>query len=126
MSSSVDQAQVQWLEQLAAMRKAIAELNLPANTKTSLAYGDNLEYDDDLSAPESSDDIWDIGENEYEDQCSSEPPDQFLSEQDESTRYDQQWLAIKCERIARNTSGLEAGALQDQITTILAGDKTSE
>ncbi len=127
MSPSVNEAQAQWLEQLAAMRKAIAELNLPAHTSQAPAYGDDLEFDDDdLSTAISGDDIWDITDDEYQGHSRSDPLDHFPRDSTERSHYDQQWLAEKCGHIARRTSGLDAEALRSQIMAILASDSSSE
>jgi antiviral helicase SLH1 len=61
MSPFVEEAQAQWLEQLATMRKAIADLNLPKEGQRPPAYGDDLEFDDeDFSGTASGEDIWDV------------------------------------------------------------------
>ena len=123
----MEDAQAQWLEQLAAMRKAIAELNLPADTEKTPAYGDDFEFDDDdFSGTASGDDIWDIISDEYEEEYSSDHLDQFLDKQAGGELYDQHWLAEKCSDVARMSSGLDAGALKEQISAILASDSNSE
>jgi antiviral helicase SLH1 len=123
MSSHVQNAQAQWLEQLAAMRKAIAELNLPSQDQKPPAYGDDLEFDDDdFSGTASGEDIWDIISDEYEDEYSSDHLDQFSDVHSGGTIYSQQWLAEKCANIAQRSSGLDAGALKEQISAVLASD----
>jgi antiviral helicase SLH1 len=127
MSASVQHAQAQWLEQLAAMRKAIAELNLPAQDQKPPAYGDDLEFDDDdFSGTASGEDIWDIISDEYEDEYSSDHLEQFSDAQSGGTIYSQQWLAEKCANIAQRSSGLDAGALRDQISAVLASDSNGK
>jgi hypothetical protein len=127
MSASVQDAQTQWLEQLAAMRKAIAELNLPAQDQKLPAYGDDLEFDDDdFSGTASGEDIWDIISDEYEDEYSSDHLEQFSDAQPSGTTYSQQWLAEKCASIAQRSSGLDAGALKDQISAVLASDSNGK
>ena len=123
MSPSVEDAQAQWLEQLASMRKAIAELNLPADAQKTPAYGDDLEFDDDdFSGTASGEDIWDIISDEYEEEYSSDHLDQFPDQPSEVSLYSQQWLVEKCSGIAQRSSGLDAGALKEQISAILASD----
>jgi antiviral helicase SLH1 len=127
MSPSVEDAQAQWLEQLATMRKAIAELNLPADAEKGPAYGDDLGFnDDDLSGTASGEDIWDIISDEYEEEYSSDYPDQFPNDGLESGVYDQQWLANRCATIAQGSSGLDAGALKEQVSAILASDSNGK
>jgi antiviral helicase SLH1 len=123
MSSSVEDAQAQWLEQLAGMRKAIADLNLPANDPKPPAYGDHLEFDeDDFSGTASGEDIWDMISDEYEEEYSSDHLEQFSDHPPGGSIYGQQWLAEKCANVAQRSSGLDAGALKDQISAILASD----
>jgi antiviral helicase SLH1 len=127
MSPAVEDAQAQWLEQLDAMRQAIAELKLPADAEKVPAYGDDLEFDDDdFSGTASGEDIWDIISNEYEEEYSSDHLDQVQNNQFGGNAYSQDWLAQKCSDVARNSSGLEAGALRDQITAILSSDSNGE
>jgi hypothetical protein len=123
MSPSVDDAQAQWLEQLAAMRKAIAELNLPAEGQKPPAYGDDIEFDDDdFSGTASGEDIWDIISDEYDDEYSSDHLEQFSDLSTGASSYSQQWLTEKCAGVAQRSSGLDAGALKEQISAILASD----
>jgi antiviral helicase SLH1 len=122
MSPSVEEAQQQWLEQLATMRKAIAELNLPTDNQKPPAYGDDIEFDDDdFSGTASGEDIWDIISDEYDDEYSSDHLEQFPNQQG-GILYSQQWLAEKCANVAQRSSGLDAGALKEQISAILASD----
>jgi antiviral helicase SLH1 len=127
MSPAVEDAQAQWLEQLDAMRKAIAELKLPADAGKAPAYGDDLEFDDDdFSGTASGEDIWDIISDEYEEEYSSDHIDQVQDSQFGGNAYSQDWLTQKCSDVARNSSGLDAGALRDQITAILSSDSNGE
>lgn len=127
MSPAVEDAQAQWLEQLDAMRKAIAELNLSADTEKAPAYGDDLDFDDDdFSGTVSGEDIWDIISDEYEEEYSSDHLDQFSDGQVGGEAYSQQWLAKKCSSVAQSGSGLDSGALKEQITAILSSDSNGE
>ena len=127
MSTSLDSAQAQWLEQLEAMRKAIADLNLPPDAEKIPAYGDDFDLDDDdLSGTASGEDIWDVVSNGLEDDYSSDQLDQYRDNQPAGSSYDQQWLAEKCADVARRGTGLDAGALKEQISAILASDSNSE
>lgn len=127
MSSSVDSVQAQWLEQLATMRKAIAELNLPTERQKSPAYGHDIEFDDDdFSGTASGEDIWDIISDEYEDEYSSDHLEQFSDLPTGGSPYSQQWLAEKCAGVAQRSSGLDAGALKDQLSAILASDSNGK
>ncbi|KAH7340050.1 Sec63 Brl domain-containing protein [Pyrenochaeta sp. MPI-SDFR-AT-0127] len=127
MSPSTEDVHGQWLEQLAAMRKAIAELHLPIDTEKAPTYGDDLDLSvDNFSGISSGEDIWDItcDENEVED--SSDYPDETPFGRGGGGLHDQQWLTKKCEEVARKGSGLKAGALNEQIIAILASDSDNE
>jgi antiviral helicase SLH1 len=127
MSPAVEDAQAQWLEQLDAMRKAIAELNLPADAQKAPAYGDDLEFDDDdFSGTASGEDIWDIISDEYEEEFSSDHLEQFPDGQVPGEAYSQKWLAEKCSEVARSGSGLDSGALKEQITAIMSSDSNGK
>ncbi|KAF2177516.1 Sec63-domain-containing protein, partial [Zopfia rhizophila CBS 207.26] len=127
MSPSLDNAQSQWLEQLAAMRQAIADLNLPPSAERAPAYGDDLDLDeDDLSGTASGEDIWDVISDEYGDEFSSDPLDDLDSGFPGKELYDRHWLAEKCAEVARKGSGLDGAALKEQISAVLASDSNNE
>jgi antiviral helicase SLH1 len=127
MSSTLDSAQSQWLEQLEAMRKAIAELNLPGNSERPPAYGDDLDLeDDDLSGTVSGEDIWDVLSDEYEEEYSSDHLDDDAVAHIGQNAYDQRWLAERCAEVAQRGSGLDADALKEQLLAILASDSNDE
>ena len=63
MSQAANQAAKDWLQQLAEMRATIAALKLPQTTNgdsESVAYGADLDLDDDDLSPISGDDFWDL------------------------------------------------------------------
>ncbi|KAF2731847.1 Sec63-domain-containing protein [Polyplosphaeria fusca] len=126
MSPALENAQAQWLEQLAAMRQAIAGLNLPADSERASTYGDDLNIEnDDLSGASSGDEIWDVFSDEQEDEYSSDQIEDFGSHVS-TKKYGQQWLADQCVDVAAKGSGLDANALRDQIMAILASDSNNE
>ncbi|KAI5357013.1 putative helicase, AAA+ ATPase domain, Sec63 domain, Helicase superfamily 1/2, ATP-binding protein [Septoria linicola] len=135
MPSSVEAAALQWLEQLAAMRAAIAELKLPETNgeqqKEIASEVDDLDLDlddDDLS-PASGDDIWDLI-SEEEDETFSEESEEIPATTASSTGQvkdgSREWLQNKCQNVAKKGSGLEASALQDQIIAVLASDSSDD
>jgi antiviral helicase SLH1 len=127
MSSSLHAAQAQWLEQLEAMRKAIADLHLPSDAEQGPAYGDDLELDDDdLSGAASGDDIWDVISDEFEEEYSSDHLEGYVGEHSAKEAYDQHWLADRCRQVAQRGSGLDASALQEQLFAVLASDSDDE
>ncbi|KAF2268062.1 Sec63-domain-containing protein [Lojkania enalia] len=127
MTPSLESAQVQWLEQLETMRKAIADLRLPPETEMAPAYGDDLNIDDDhLSGTASDEDIWDLPSDENVEEYSSDQLDNELEQHVATEMYTQQWLAERCANVAGRGSGLDASSLKDQISAILASDSTDE
>ena len=134
MSPSTDTAASQWLEQLAAMRAAIADLKLPQTNGDSKGYELDSEFqldDDDLSPASGSDDIWDLISDEEEDEFSEEsfdvPPTQPLVDGvGKPAEGSRDWLAERCRDVASRGSGLNADTLQEQITAVLASDSSND
>ncbi|KAM0707057.1 hypothetical protein Q7P35_006388 [Cladosporium inversicolor] len=135
MSPSADNAASQWLEQLAAMRAAIAELKLPQTNGNSkdASYDDDYGLDDDdLSPASGSDDIWDIISDEDEDDFSEEslepafPYQQADHEEASSPTGSRGWLRNCCMDVSSRGSGLDADTLEEQITAVLASDSSDD
>lgn len=129
MSSAMEETQVKWLQQLQAMREAIAELKLPAaESEKTPPYGHDIDFDDDnddFSGTASGNDIWDIISDEYEEEYSSDHAEQFAQVPASSNTYDARWLSAKCAEVARGSSGLDAEMLKEQISAILSSDSSS-
>ncbi|GAB7364562.1 hypothetical protein MBLNU230_g5369t1 [Neophaeotheca triangularis] len=131
MSPSADNAASQWLEQLAAMRAALADLKLPQTNGEDATQYDEDEFsldEDDLSPGSGSDDIWDLISEEEEDDFSDESLDPILDSHDgiavkEGT---QDWLVQCCEGAASKGNGLDAATLHEQISAVLASDSSDE
>lgn len=130
MPSTAETAASQWLEQLAAMRAAIAELKLPETNgepQNTAADDADLDWDlddDDLS-PASGDDIWDLISEEEQDSFSEESAD-MVTTAGPVKDGSQEWLQAQCQVVASKGSGLEAAALQDQIMAVLASDSSDD
>lgn len=130
MPSTAEAAASQWLEQLAAMRAAIAELKLPETNgqpQNTAADDADLDWDlddDDLS-PASGDDIWDLISEEEQDSFSEESAD-MVTTAGPVKDGSQEWLQAQCQTVASKGSGLEAAALQDQIMAVLASDSSDD
>ncbi|GAB1729288.1 hypothetical protein NU195Hw_g3501t1 [Hortaea werneckii] len=125
MSPSADSAASQWLEQLAAMRAAIADLKLPETNGESGKHELGFDIDDDDLSPASpTDDIWDLISEDEEDfsDGSLEPP--VVDEV--AAVGSQEWLGQKCAEVASKGTGLDREALQEQIVAILASDSSDE
>lgn len=128
MSPSLETAESQWLSQLTAMRQAIAELKLDdqSNNKDQ-AYGRDIAGDDDdLTGTSGSDDLWNAFSDETDSSYSSDMLDGI---EDASPGLDASehpwghgWLRSKCLGIADRKFGLDAEALQQQLSAMLASD----
>ncbi|KAJ9632227.1 putative steryl acetyl hydrolase mug81 [Taxawa tesnikishii (nom. ined.)] len=127
MSPSMENAETQWFAQLSAMRAAIAELKLPPTNGNVESYGQGVWTDEeDLSESSSSEDIWDLI-NEEDEESSSDALDS-LSDDDLSTShlYDEVWLRSKVADVVRGGSGLNAHDLHQQIVAILSSDSSAD
>lgn len=125
MSPSFESAESKWLEQMAAMRAAIAELKLPTEL-TGERYGQNLVINDGELAPGSEeDDIWDLLSDQSTDVQIGDFQDieQSIDHHREArTLFNQDWLAEQCQRVARTNSGLDASSLKSHVEALLASD----
>ncbi|KIX02526.1 uncharacterized protein Z518_08467 [Rhinocladiella mackenziei CBS 650.93] len=131
MAETTFSSEAQWLSQMADMRQAIADLNLPPVKDASQIYGAELELelDEDLS-DEIDDDIWDV-ESALDD---SPPSDDW----DDTTNGfktpdpvvdgvgDRLWLRNKCAAFARSRPGIDASDLEQQISALLASDNSDD
>ncbi|KAJ0279871.1 hypothetical protein COL922a_014464, partial [Colletotrichum nupharicola] len=101
----------QWLAQLAAMRQAIADLNLTKNPASDqLAYGSDLDLDLDghSSSAGTIDDVWDLISSD--DESTSDDLDAFddlPSPPTSSEQYDLPWLQQRCQLLAFQKGGME-------------------
>ncbi|KAL4865899.1 hypothetical protein BDV12DRAFT_199669 [Aspergillus spectabilis] len=114
----------QWLAQLAAMRQAIADLNLTKDPTTDhLTYGSDLDLDlDELSSAGTVDDVWDLISSD--DESASEDLDEIdhIPSPPTSEQYDQTWLQQRCQLIAYQQPGVDANETAQQIIASLATD----
>ena len=110
------------------MRQAIAELKLDDQSNSQdQAYGrDIVVDDDDLTGASGSDDLW----NAFSDETDSSYTSDMLDGVDEALPYLEAsehpwghgWLRSKCLGIAGRKSDLDAEALQQQLSAMLASD----
>lgn len=127
MSEPVFQSEAQWLSQLAAMRQAIASLELPPLKEPSQMYGADLELDDDTTDSLSSD-VWD-GSSEFNDRPSSVLDDGELNgfktpDAEKHEIFDRNWLRGRCIDLAKSRPAIEAGQLQQQIMALLTSTES--
>src|SRR4051812_4371086 len=109
MSSPLETAEALWQTQLAAMRAAIADLNLPPKTingdTVSPALDIDFDEDEDLTSGNSGDDVWDFISDSEGDSHGSDFDDGPISAAD-AAGYGPQWLKSKCVALAARKQGL--------------------
>ena len=126
MSPSLEKAELQWLSQLTAMRQAITELKLDDQSNNQdQAYGrDIVVDDDDLTGTSGSDDLWNAFSDETDSSYSSDMLDgiEDASPGLEASEHPwgHEWLRSKCLGIAGRKTALDAEALQQQLSAMLA------
>lgn len=134
MSPATQLAESQWLSQLAAMRQAMADLNLPkAEDLLPPGKGLNLGDDEFSSAPESVEDLWDIISEDDDDERTGDDSDAIVDASVNGVEpsgkmgvYNLQWLSHKCWAIAERNASLNASELQQQLISVLAADHPPE
>ena len=131
MSSMIEEAQSQWLAQLASMRQAIADLKLDISGRRDQGYGHDMVLDDDdFTGGSGSDDIWDIISEEEDDNYSSDhlesSEEPQISGDNSEVSYGKVWLHEKTTTFANRRSGLDASQLQGQILALLASDSQGD
>ncbi|KAH0543705.1 hypothetical protein FGG08_002021 [Glutinoglossum americanum] len=115
----------QWLAQLASMRAALSELNLPQQYDQARLYGQDILLDDeDLSSASGNDDLWDYISDEQDDEDYSS--DYVGGGEDNGgvggVEYGREWLRERCEDFAGRRAGLDARELGEQILVLLSSD----
>lgn len=132
MSPSLSSAESEWLTQLAAMRDAIAELNLTlyeSSPGSKLLYSDQTS--DDLSDSPSLDDVWDLVSDEESDFVNGDGFEEAGAALPQSTGSPEKlhaldWLQSKSVAFAHKREALSSSELQQQIIAVLASDSKDE
>ncbi|ROW16805.1 hypothetical protein VPNG_01737 [Cytospora leucostoma] len=128
--SSMTDAEAQWLEQVAAMKAAIAELKLP-DTTTNGERTDTEDDDDfDLSSVSPGPhDVWDFISDAEIDELGLDSGDLWDGtdglEEDESP-YGPQWFSTKCIEVAARKDGLPAETLHQQVLEALKSNQRED
>lgn len=120
MSPVVESAQGRWLAQIAAMREAVAGLDLKPESDAK-PYGWDLGLTDEDFKVADADDIWDVyGESDFEESSDSQEVPDHESYQGSAAIYGKEWLRSKCTELAgRTSSGLNSDVLCNQILALL-------
>lgn len=121
--SPTSEAETQWLAQLAAMRAAIAELNLPP--LQGEMYGADL-VDDVPSEDSLEDDIWEVVSDYDESPPSEDGTSEINGFPPEDRSYNQEWLRQKCQQFAQSRPGIAAEDVIKQILSVLASESSDD
>ena len=131
MSPSFAEAGSQWLSQLAAMRQAIADIDLHGSDGKSQAYGHAIEIDgDSLVGGSGSDDLWSVLR---EDETAGYSSDTFVGFEDlipdsstTNVEHGIPWLSDRCMAYANGKGSLSAEELQLQLLGLLSSDLSDD
>lgn len=127
MSPSFQTAETEWLSQLAAMRNAIAEIKIDEPNGVNLPYGHDLNLDSDaITGQSSSDDVWDISSEEYEEDYSSDALDDLdgapAARSKSEGGHDADWLQIQCLDYVQTKSDIDPNELYEQLSAMITSD----
>jgi antiviral helicase SLH1 len=124
-SSNLSAAEAQWREQYAAMRAALADLQLPSSKgKQPMTNGDIDETDfEGYSSGTSGQDVWDFISDEDDDPDSSD----YGYEEDVDGGVDQgaEWFVTRCSEIAAK-NGMPADVFESQVSSMLSSALSDE
>lgn len=123
-------AEAQWLEQVAAMKAAIAELKLP--DKISNGERTDTEDDDDFdlsSVSPGPHDVWDFISDDEIDELGLDSGDLWDGTDgldEEESPYGPQWFSTKCIEVAARKDGLPAETLHQQVLEALNSNQRED
>ncbi|KUI56851.1 Putative helicase mug81 [Cytospora mali] len=129
--SSVTAAEAQWLDQVAAMKAAIAELKLP----DKISNGDKADNEDDddfdlSSASAGPHDVWDFISDDELDELGLDSGDLMDGTDglglEEEPPYGSQWFSTKCMEVAAHRDGLPAETFYQQISEALKSNQRED
>ncbi|KAJ2988581.1 hypothetical protein NUW58_g3896 [Xylaria curta] len=123
--SSLSDAEAQWRAQFAAMKSALADLNLPSQHQNleSTSGVDIDFYDDEITSGNSGDDVWDFISDTEEDLYSSDFIDETHGISD-GKDGGISWFEDQCFTISAKKGGLPPDAFQAQILDVLTSRKS--
>ena len=128
MPSALRAAEAEWLAQLATMRKEIQDLKLDQQLPDSSSFEDGISITDDELLRGTGDDIWDITDDEDDDDYSSDSLEQpevqsgCITDGPEPGSRDSTWLKSKSVWFAHKNPGLSSSDFEAQIRALLASD----
>ena len=128
MSPSLNILESEWRVQYAAMRQALAKLEIEQSSGERKSYGNDIVLDDkDLTASSGSYDVWDILSDDEQDAHYNSDSSESIAwhsngRPKSAYSYGQEWLGGKCFAFASGKPGLDAEELQQQLSSMLASD----
>ena len=128
MSSSLENAESEWLAQYASLRQTLAELTTKLPNVETEGYGHDIVLDEEhLTGGSCSDDIWNVfSDDEQDGGYSSDMLDGITDLPNYKPKtadlHGQEWLKINCLAFASSRSGMDAEELQQQLFAMLASD----
>ena len=128
MSPSLDIAELEWLDQYAALRRTLADLKIEQPNGEIKGYGHDLVPNEEgFTSGSGVDDLWNVfSDDELDGVYSSDIFDSVTDLPDcppQSTQiYGQEWLRSKCLALASKYSSMGAGELHQQVSAMLASD----
>lgn len=123
--SSMSDAEVQWRAQFAAMKSALADLNLSNQYQNSSpGPGANVDfYDEELSSGNSGDDVWDFISDTDEDLYSSDLMDE-TNDIPDNEDGGISWFSKQCAAISAKRDGLSPDHFQAQLLEVLNSSRS--
>lgn len=122
----MDLLESQWLDQLAAMRQAVAEIKLNQQDSLVEKYGHNIVVNDEDLSDENLDDIWDLFSGAEEDDSRSDISNNLeftkIEKDQDKSQFNLGWLRNQCDALSNRRHTLDAGQLQDQLCSLLISD----
>lgn len=123
-SSDLKAAEEQWREQFAAMRAALAGLNLSQTSKAVDADWDDDEFEG-YSSGNNGQDVWDFISDDGEDHYSSDFAEGGSADEPSAPAYGAEWFATSCSDIAAKNS-LAPDVFETQIMGVLTSGLPGE
>ncbi|TGJ82474.1 hypothetical protein E0Z10_g6295 [Xylaria hypoxylon] len=123
--TSMSDAEAQWRAQFAAMKSALANLNLPSQYQNPESTSDASSdfYDEEFTSGNSGDDVWDFISDTEEDLYSSdfiEDANGIPDNQDSGIS----WFSNQCSAISAKKGGLSPEAFEVQILDVLSSSRS--
>ena len=130
--ASLESLESQWLEQMKAMKAALAELNISQVEDGVKPYGHDIHLNERPPASSTEEEnLWDLisdeDDEEFSDQTSSPLENGHESPIPvDGTAHDIKWLSDMCKKAVSSKPGVDAEELLQQLTSLLASDSAAD